>query len=92
ESGAPERLSPTLDMSAEKDGFHPEAGPSRSPLPNFLQFVADPGNAGSIVERAWMMKMASEMARRYEEERLKGSFAPMSPREEDRPPPPAYAR
>lgn len=92
DSVPPQRMNAPLPMSAEKDGFHPEAGPSRSPLPNFLQFVADPGNAGSIVERAWMMKMAAEMARRYEEERLKGSFAPMSPREEERPPPPAYAR
>ncbi|KIW72824.1 hypothetical protein PV04_00994 [Phialophora macrospora] len=69
-------------------------GPSSRPvLPNFLQFVTNSTNATSIAEQAWMMKMANEMARRYEEERLKGSFGPASPRDEDAiPPPPAYAR
>ncbi|KIW15843.1 hypothetical protein PV08_05893 [Exophiala spinifera] len=81
--------------STEKSGLQEAgsgSGPSLTPLPNFLQFVADPSNAGSIAERAWMMKMAAELARRYEDERLKGSFGPMSPREEERLPPPAYAR
>jgi distribution and morphology protein 34 len=68
-------------------------GPSRPGLPNFMQFVTNSTNATSIAEQAWMMKMANEMARRYEEERLKGSFGPASPRDEDPiPPPPAYAR
>lgn len=74
----------------EKAGPHSEAGSSRPALPNFLQFVTDSSNAGSIAERAWMMKMANEMAKRYDEERLKGSFGPVSPREEDANPPPAY--
>ncbi|KAL6244834.1 ERMES complex subunit [Rhinocladiella similis] len=84
----------TAGPSTEKSGLHEagSGGPSLTPLPNFLQFVADPSNAGSIAERAWMMKMAAELARRYEDERLKGSFGPLSPREEERPPPPAYAR
>jgi mitochondrial distribution and morphology protein 34 len=72
-----------------------EAGPSGPPpLPNFLAFATDPSNAGSIAERAWMAKMASEMARRYEEERLKGSFGPVTPRSDDGGDgaPPAYAR
>ncbi|KIW35282.1 uncharacterized protein PV07_01986 [Cladophialophora immunda] len=76
---------------SEKAELHSIPGPSRPALPNFLQFVADPSNAGSIAERAWMMKMANEMAQRYEEERLKGSFGPVS-REEEANPPPAYAR
>jgi distribution and morphology protein 34 len=68
-------------------------GPSRPGLPNFMQFVTNSTNATSIAEQAWMMKMANEMARRYEEERLKGSFGPASPRDEDPiPPPPAYAQ
>ncbi|KIW45092.1 uncharacterized protein PV06_03508 [Exophiala oligosperma] len=85
----------TSGSATEKSGLHEgggSGGPSLTPLPNFLQFVADPSNAGSIAERAWMMKMAAELARRYEDERLKGSFGPMSPRDEERPPPPAYAR
>lgn len=73
-----------------------QAGPSRPPLPNFLQFVTDATNASSIAERAWMMKMASEMSKRYEEERGKGNFGLASPtRDEDQGnlnPPPAYAR
>lgn len=88
-------VSQPIDMppatQAEKSALPTEAGPSRPGLPNFLQFVTDPSHAGSIAERAWMMNLASEMAKRYEEERLKGSFGLMSPREE-RPPPPAYAQ
>jgi distribution and morphology protein 34 len=71
---------------------HEKPGGSRPPLPNFLSFVADPSNAGSIAERAWMMKMANEMAKRYEEERLKGHFGESTPRDEERLPPPAYAQ
>lgn len=59
-------------------------------LPNFLQFINDTNNSGSIAERAWMMKMANEMARRYEEEREKGTFG--SSRDATSSPPPAYAR
>lgn len=55
-----------------------KAGPSspsqNAPLPNFLQFITDPANGGTIVEQAWMMKMAGEIARRYQEEREKGSL------------------
>lgn len=59
---------------------------SRPPIPNFLQFINDPANGGSIAEQAWMMKMAGEIARRYEEEREKGSFGV------NKDAPPAYAR
>lgn len=59
-------------------------------LPNFLQFLNDANNSGSIAERAWMMKMTSEMTRRYEEEREKGTFG--SSRAATGSPPPAYAR
>jgi len=65
-------------------------------VPNFLSFITDSSNSSSIAERAWMMKMAAEVARRYDEERTKGSFeVPQTPFREDpddRPPPPAYAR
>jgi hypothetical protein len=59
-------------------------------LPNFLQFINDSNNNGSIAERAWMMNMASEMAKRYAEEREKGTFG--TSREGSGSPPPAYAR
>ena len=72
--------------SAEKS----PSGPSDAPLPNFLQFISDSNNSGSIAERAWMMKMANELAKRYEDEREKGTFGP--PREATSSPPPAYAR
>ncbi|KIW90565.1 uncharacterized protein Z519_09212 [Cladophialophora bantiana CBS 173.52] len=78
-------------VAREKPELHSTPGPSRPALSNFLHFVADQSNAGSIAERAWMMKMATEMAQRYEEERLKGSFGPVA-REEEANPPPAYAR
>lgn len=68
---------------------------SSAPLPNFFQFIADPTNSSSIAEKAWMMKMANEVAAKYEEERLRGSFGMATVRKEkDReedPPPPAYA-
>jgi len=76
----------------EKSGAPAHTGPSKVMLPSFLQFVTDPSHGGSIAERAWMMKMASEIARRYEEERLKGSFGPSHPEEVERFPPPAYAQ
>ena len=63
-----------------------------APLPNFMQFLNESASTGSIAEQAWMMKMASEMSKRYEEERAKGSFAPWTPQEDDSNPPPAYAR
>ncbi|KAI1628819.1 hypothetical protein EDD37DRAFT_603737 [Exophiala viscosa] len=75
--------------SAEKPG---PSRPALSALPSFTQFVTDPNNASGIAERAWMAKMASEMARRYEDERLKGSFGSMFHRDDERPPPPAYAQ
>ncbi|KAK5946690.1 ERMES complex subunit [Knufia obscura] len=71
------------------------AGPTQSQtLPNFLSFITDSSNSQSIAERAWMMKMAAEVARRYEDERGKGSFGvPSTPSvNHDENPPPAYAR
>lgn len=59
---------------------------SMPPIPNFLHFINDPANGGSIAEQAWMMKMAGEIAKRYEEERHKGRFGV------NRDAPPAYAR
>ena len=66
--------------------------PSPTPLPNFVQFLNDSASSRSIAERAWMMKMASEMSRKYDEERAKGSFDPYQPPKDDISPPPAYAR
>lgn len=79
-------------LQTGKSDMSPDARPSRPPLPNFLSFVSDASNAATIAERAWMMKMASEMAKRYEEERVRGSFGTMSPRDMEHTPPPAYAR
>jgi distribution and morphology protein 34 len=70
----------------ESDAAMASTSMSRPPIPNFLHFINDPANGGSISEQAWMMKMAGEIARRYEEEREKGSFG----RSKDAPP--AYAR
>jgi len=93
EHAGPAHMHESRHVPTEKAGFDTGSpGSSRHPLPNFFQFVTDPSNGGSIAERAWMMKMATEMAKRYEEERLKGSFEPFSPREEEPAPPPAYAR
>jgi mitochondrial distribution and morphology protein 34 len=82
---------PTMQRSWTSDEKS-STGPSSAPLPNFMQFLNESaGSSGSIAEKAWMMKMASEMSRRYEEERAKGSFGPWQPPEEENPPP-AYAR
>ncbi|KAK5080945.1 ERMES complex subunit [Lithohypha guttulata] len=66
------------------------------PAPNFLSFIADSSSSQSIAERAWMMKMAAEVARRYEDERRKGSFelphTSSGSGFEDEMPPPAYAK
>lgn len=77
----------------EKPALNLDQGSTTPPLPNFFQFVNDPTNSGSIAERAWMMKMASEMARRYEEERQKGSFGSSTIHQESmhQTPPPAYS-
>ncbi|RMZ84644.1 hypothetical protein DV737_g1236, partial [Chaetothyriales sp. CBS 132003] len=80
---APLRQSTTDSKSSTSD----------TPLPNFLQFISDSSNSGSIAERAWMTKMVADMGRKYAEERAKGSFSPYL-QGEDRAenPPPAYAR
>ena len=74
--------------SSDRRDKNSEAGPStaghNAPLPNFMQFVTDPGNGGTILEQAWMMKMAGEIARRYQEEREKGNLG------RDTEAPPAY--
>lgn len=44
-----------------------------TPLPDLLHFINDPANGGTIVEQAWLMKMAGEIARRYQEERKRGN-------------------
>ena len=60
-------------------------------LPNFFQFIADPSNSTSIAEKAWMMKIANEVAAKYEEERQKGSFGAGRKEMDREAPPPAYA-
>ena len=87
-TGQPSRPS-VLQRSFTGDGKTSKE-PSPAPLPNFMQFLNESASSGSIAERAWMMKLANEMSRRYEEERAKGSFAPYQPQEDDGPPP--YAR
>lgn len=47
------------------------------------------GSTGGILEQAWMMKMAAEVARRVQEEKASGGFW-SQPDEVDHPPP-AYA-
>lgn len=88
----PEKQQPS-DPSQEPA---PSSSTSTQPpaIPNFLSFITEPSNSSSIAERAWMMKMAAEVARRYEDERKKGNFGSLSSDGGDRelPPPPAYAR
>ena len=78
-------------LHTEKSDLSASSSPSSStaPLPNFFQFIADPTNSSSIAEKAWMMKMANEVAAKYDEERQKGSFG--AARKEEDAPPPAYA-
>jgi distribution and morphology protein 34 len=76
----------TGEEKCEPDTASASSSASRPPIPNFFQFIHDPANGGSIAEQAWMMKMAGEIAKRYEEEREKGSFGA------NREAPPAYAR
>ena len=71
---------------------NPAGSPTPAALPNFLSCINDSSNSSSIAERAWMMRMANEMTRKYEAEREKGSFRRPSQGDEDRSPPPAYAR
>ena len=60
-------------------------------IPSFLSFLTDNTQSQSIAERAWMMKMAAEVTRRYDDERKRGNFAtPSTLSESDEPPPPAY--
>ena len=73
-------------LANEKDlPIGSSATPPSPPLPNFLQFITDPANGGSVVEQAWMIKMAGEIARRYQQEREKGGLGA------DGDAPPAYA-
>jgi distribution and morphology protein 34 len=86
------QLSSRPKLHTEKSDMSTSTSPSSStaPLPSFFQFIADPTNSSSIAEKAWMMKMANEVAAKYEEERQKGSFGVGGRKEEDAPPP-AYA-
>lgn len=93
---------PSLKLSEAQNSvpLAQESAPSSSTsteppaIPNFLSFITDSSNSSSIAERAWMMKMAAEVARRYEDERKKGSFGNVSSEigEHEEIPPPAYAR
>lgn len=87
-SSSPQLLS-RPKLSNEKSDLSTSPSSSAAPLPNFFQFIADPTNSSSIAEKAWMMKMADEVAAKYEEERQKGSFE--AARKEEDAPPPAYA-
>jgi distribution and morphology protein 34 len=79
-------VSAAIESEHQIDDPTTSASASRPPIPNFLQFINDPANGGSIAEQAWMVKMAGEIAKRYEEERGKGRFGV------NRDAPPAYAR
>lgn len=86
---------PISGLSEDQQLADSSSSSSSAALPNFLSFLTDPSNAGSIAERAWMMKMATEVTKRYEDERQRGYFhlpAKGKEDEEDRPPPPAYAQ
>lgn len=83
---------PPILQRSKTSGEESRNSPSSAPLPNFAQFLNESTSGGSIAERAWVMKMANEMSRRYETEKAKGSFGPFQSQEEESNPPPAYAR
>lgn len=78
-------------LAEGSDNPAPSSSTSSQPpaLPNFLSFITDSSSSSSIAERAWMMKMAAEVARRYEDERKKGIFGSETGDQDG--PPPAYA-
>ncbi|KAJ6263338.1 hypothetical protein Dda_1901 [Drechslerella dactyloides] len=88
-SGSYSQLSPQLSPV-------PHGGPS-APMENpFVDSRGRTASSGSIAEKAWMMKMAGEMARRWAEERSRREKVEELLEERDRrrrdgtSPPPAY--
>lgn len=93
---APER--PMNEKAENPSIIAPMAGPSSAPptgplppqLTGFSPFVDfSNSNNSTILEQAWMMKMASEMARRYQEEKEKELGSKLEAGEEA---PPAYTK
>jgi distribution and morphology protein 34 len=75
-----------------------EAGPSstapRNMPPSMFPFM-DPAHSGGILEQAWMMKMAGEIARRIQEEKsgaMGPTGGPWNHTGRDELPPPAYGQ
>jgi distribution and morphology protein 34 len=54
--------------------YHPHFPPP--PLPAYLESLLSPSSGSGILEQAWMMKMAGEIARRVQEEKLAGGDGP----------------
>lgn len=69
--------------------------PAREKTPGFMRSASSPhvpsfveGSTGGILEQAWMMKMAQEIARKVREEKSAGGF--WTPHDDVDQPPPAY--
>jgi distribution and morphology protein 34 len=90
EFAQPRPASPHLP---EKIKVESSSSSSHLPLPHAMSFT-DVAHNSSILEQAWMMKMAGEIARRIRDEKSApndgGGFWDRHTREES--PPPAYAR
>ena len=67
---------------------------SKPPLPNFLQFVMESCHGGSIAQQAWIMKVAGQLAKRYQEEEKEKEKEKKKGRlvSSERDAPPAYAQ
>lgn len=63
----------SADIENAEEG-RPASASHSAPPANFFRSITDPANGGTLVEQAWMVKMAGEIARRYEEAREQGNF------------------
>ncbi|KAL8754001.1 MAG: hypothetical protein Q9184_005249 [Pyrenodesmia sp. 2 TL-2023] len=83
---------PPIPQQQEKAPSQPSSHPSHQPFSNPLHYL-DSSTGGSILEQAWMMKMAGEIARKINEEKAANSSfwdRAANLREDFSPPPPAY--
>ncbi|GAB7356680.1 hypothetical protein MBLNU459_g7393t1 [Dothideomycetes sp. NU459] len=76
------KLSTSTACSTEKSALGRSSSTSR--LPSFME-----GSTGGILEQAWMMKMAQEIAKKVQQEKAAGGFWEQSDALDH--PPPAYA-
>jgi mitochondrial distribution and morphology protein 34 len=69
-SSHPHSYPPEKQASGASSHIHPEAHPPPPPLPAYIESLLSPSSGSGILEQAWMMKMAGEIARRVQDEKL----------------------